>query len=127
MRKILLDTDVLIAHLRGQQEVSFQVRGLLASNLLVAYTAVSVAEIYQGIRSNEKEAAEHTFSTMECLEINRAVGKRAGEYLKSYAKSHGLEVPDALIAASAFVHKFSLCTFNWKHYPMSDIGKHRLA
>jgi len=63
---------------------------------------------------------------MDCLDLNRQVGRLAGQYLRKFARSHGLEVPDALIAAAAVVHRFSLCSFNWRHYPMSDIERHRI-
>jgi len=52
------------------------------------------------------------------------MGKKAGEYLQSYAKSHGLELGDALIAASAHITNVPLWTLNKKHYPMKDIRLH---
>jgi predicted nucleic acid-binding protein len=44
-----------------------------------------------------------------------------GHYLKSYAKSHGVELGDALIAACASSEDLQLWTRNKKHYPMRDI------
>jgi len=35
-------------------------------------------------------------------------------------------MPDALIAAAAVIHQFALCTFNWKHYPMSELVRYRM-
>jgi len=126
MKKILFDSDVLIERFRGRVEVEREIRDLASEHAVIAYTPITVAEIYRGLRSNEREKVELFLGTFTCLEINRAVGKRAGEYLKTYSRSHGLELADALIAATAFVYDFQLCTFNWKHYPMSDIDKYRL-
>lgn len=124
MKKILLDTDVLIELLRGNEKVEFHVRELITLKNLLVYTPISEAEIYKGLRSNEKEKTKITLGAFECLSLGQEVGKRAGEYMRSYGKSHALELPDALIAASAFIHNFALCTFNWKHYPMTDISRH---
>ena len=37
---------------------------------------------------------------------------------KHYQRSHGLEFPDALIAATAEHHGLTLATLNVKHFPM---------
>lgn len=126
MKKILFDTDVLIELLRGNEKVGFRVRELITQKHLLVYTPISEAEIYKGLRSNEKEKTKMALEAFECLPLGREAGKRAGEYMKSYGKSHALELPDALIAASAFIHHFALCTFNWKHYPMNDIDSYRI-
>jgi len=47
---------------------------------------------------------------------------RAGDYLKRYAKSHHVELGDALIAATASIHKLELWTRNRRHYPMNDVA-----
>lgn len=126
MTKILFDSDVLIEYLRDNPGVTREMELLAGSDALLAITPVTEAEIRRGLRSHEKEKTEQALNSFHCLDLTRPVGQRAGEYLRKYAKSHGLEIADALIAASAAVHKFSLCTFNWKHYPMSEIQRRRL-
>ena len=49
------------------------------------------------------------------------IGRRAGGYLRQFRRSHGLDIGDALIAATAAVHGCALWTRNRKHYPMKDI------
>ncbi|MBI2341005.1 MAG: type II toxin-antitoxin system VapC family toxin [Deltaproteobacteria bacterium] len=126
MKKILFDTDVLIEHLRGNGTVDSHMAELNASSAHLAYSPVTEAEIYRGLRSNERAKTELILNQLECLEITRTIGKWAGEYLRKYARSHGLETGDALIAATAQVHRFALCTFNWRHYPMHDIERHHI-
>lgn len=126
MKKLLFDSDVLIEYLRNNPTVVEEVNELAVSDAVLAITPVTEAEIRAGLRSNEKKRVESTLGAFECLVMDRRVGQRAGEYLRKYAKSHGLETDDAFIAAAAFVHKFSLCTFNWKHYPMNDIQPYRI-
>lgn len=126
MNRILFDTDVIIEVLRDNKPVITRFDEMLAGSFSLAVSPVSVAEIFQGMRSNERAKIEMTLGVMETLDINSTVGKRAGDYLRKYARSHGLEVPDAFIAATAAVYKYRLCTFNWKHYPMNDIDSYRI-
>lgn len=42
--------------------------------------------------------------------------------MRQFAKSHRLELADALIAATASIHKLKLWTRNRRHYPMKDIA-----
>src|SRR3990167_6291459 len=105
MKKILFDTDILIEHIRGNERIQTQVTRLLALSLSLAYTPVSEAEIFRGLRSNEREKTKVALGVLECLPIDRDIGRRAGEYMRSYSKSHGLELPDALVAATAHIHR----------------------
>lgn len=52
--------------------------------------------------------------TSEALDEN--VSHRAIVYMEEFTLSAGLDLADALIAATAAEHKVSLCTANDKHY-----------
>jgi len=56
------------------------------------------------------------------LQRDAAIGRRAGEYLHRFAKSHPVEPGDALIAATASLHNLKLWTRNRRHYPMTDVA-----
>ncbi len=49
---------------------------------------------------------------------NRQIYARAGVFLRLYRSSHGLDMPDALIAATAEHHGLQLATLNVKRFPM---------
>jgi predicted nucleic acid-binding protein len=118
---ILLDSDVIIAWLRGYQPVSDAVLNLLEGGHNLLWTPVSIAEIFAGARKNEIKRLEALFQILETLPISEAIGKKTGHYLQKYSKSHSVELGDALIAASASVANLSLWTINKKHYPMPEI------
>ena len=65
---------------------------------------------------------EALFNALVCVPADAAIGRRAGEYLRSYRKSHGVELGDALIAASAVATGARLWTRNRKHYPMPELA-----
>ena len=123
MSKYLFDTDVIIEWLKRNEGVVERIKELIKTGAIIAWTPVSIAEIYAGIRDGEEGAVSELFLVLEVLPLTEEVGKKAGEYLKSYTKSHGLEIADALIAGSASHYKMKLWTLNKKHYPMSDIVK----
>ena len=68
---------------------------------------MSVAEIYAGVRKGEEIQISKLFILME--------------YLKTYAKSHGVELGDALIAACSTSESLPLWMLNKKHYPMKEV------
>jgi predicted nucleic acid-binding protein len=55
------------------------------------------------------------------IDVDEQIARKAGEYLNQYRKSHGMELADALIAATAFVAGAELVTRNVDDYPMSDV------
>ena len=118
---ILLDSDIIIAWLRGYQPIADAVLNLLEGGHSLLWTPVSIAEIFAGAKKSESARLQTLFQILETLPISEAIGKKAGHYLQKYSKSHSVELGDALIAASASVVNLSLWTINKKHYPMPDV------
>jgi len=124
LAKVLLDSDVLIEWLRGHEPVVQQIGTMIEEHAELFWTPVSIAEIFAGVRKDEEDAVANLFVLLESLPVTPAVGRKAGQYLKSYAKSHGVQLGDALIAACASSERFSLWTLNRKDYPMKDLSFH---
>lgn len=118
---VLVDTDVLIEYLRGNEAVVRKLTIAYKKGEKLCYSPVNRAEIIAGLRKGEEEITSKFFSLMECLKIDETTGHTAGEYMKRYRSSHKVEIADALIAATVSNHSISLWTFNKKHYPMKDI------
>ena len=121
MNKILLDTDVIIENFRGNGPILEKIKDLKDEKAFIYISPISIAEVYAGLRSGEEKIVGEFFNSVPCLPINESIGVNAGEYLRLYSRSHGLEVADALIAALSFHSKARLFTLNKKHYPMKDI------
>jgi len=119
---VLIDSDVLIEVSRARDRAilsRWDELGRGANRL--ACSPVTVAEIWHGARAHEKSVLDGLFSALDCVPIDEEIGKRAGAYLRDFAKSHAVELGDALIAATASVHGLSLWTRNRRHYPMKDV------
>ena len=57
------------------------------------------------------------FSSLTALPVEATTGDLAGDQLARYARSHAVQLGDALIAAAALEHGDDLATFNTKHFP----------
>jgi predicted nucleic acid-binding protein len=121
LAEILLDSDVIIAWLRGQDPFVRVFPELLGEGQVLAWTPVSVAEIFAGARRREERQLENLFLVLETLALSGPIGRKAGRYLSAYSRSHGVELGDALIAATAHANAVPLWTLNRRHYPMRDI------
>lgn len=116
---VLVDSDVLIEVTRARDAATLERwAGLAESDDIVLCTPVSVAELWHGARPSEHKALRDLFRALVCVPLDAETGTQAGEYLRAYRKSHGVELGDALIAAAAVQHSATLWTRNRKHYPM---------
>jgi len=122
MRRILVDTDVLIEILRGSEWAVACVSELHRTGVQFLFSPVTRAEIVHGMRPGEERQINLLLSAMEPLPITDTAGDRAGGYLRAFHRSHGVQMGDALIAASAVLARAALLTCNRKHYPMPDIA-----
>lgn len=87
-------------------------------------TAISWAEIYAGLRPGEDALTEAFFNARGEVVLDALTGRRAGQYLARYGKSHGVGLADALVAAAAATGGLRLWTLNRRHYPMEDLEFH---
>lgn len=118
----ILDTDITIQWLRGDPAIIVRIGDIIRGRNLLYWTPISVAEIYAGMRPGEEARLDQLFLVFSTLSLTPEIGKKAGDYLRKYSKSHGLEIADAMQAAASFHYRLPLWTLNKRHYPMKDIS-----
>jgi len=121
---VLYDSDVIIEVLRGRVGVIDAVRRLEATGVPTYCSSVALAEIYAGLRPGEEPLTGAFFEARGEVVLDARVGRTAGAYLARYARSHGLELGDALVAAAATTSGLRLWTRNRRHYLMQDLSFH---
>ena len=126
MPKYLLDSDVIVEWLRRNDAVVRWVTSHDAAGDFLGWTPVSIAEIGAGIRPREEFVIGDLAQVLHCVELDERVGRKAGSYRRQFARSHGVEIADALVAAAAHVHGLTLCSRNLRHFPMRDLKKLRV-
>lgn len=86
---------------------------------------VARAEVLSGMRHGERAVTTDLLARFPALAVEERIADVAAAYRRAYLASHQLTLPDALIAATAKVHKMKLATLNTRHFPMSDIQVER--
>jgi len=116
---MLIDTDVLIWNLRGNQRAQSFLDALPHLQL----SAVTYMELVQGLRNKAElralRQAMHYWDA-EIEPLSEAVSSRAMYLVESYSLSHELQMADALIAATAITLGETLFTANDKQYRFID-------
>ena len=122
---MLVDSDVLIWHLRGLPSATQRLDRL--PRLIIS--AVTWLELLQGMRSRtELQAVQKSLvlRNTEQLPLTPAITIRAVALMENLTLSHGLGMGDALIAATALEHGLPLLTANVKHFaPIAGLNIER--
>ena len=122
---MLVDSDVLIWHLRGLARATQRLDRL--PRLIIS--TVTYLELLQGMRDRAELLALQrslTRRNAERLALTPAISERAATLMEVWTLSHGLGMGDALIAATALEHGMPLLTANVKHFgPIEGLSVER--
>ena len=122
MAKYILDTTLLIDHLRGRKGAAELVDTLALNNHRLGVCCVSIVELYSGLGWGELAAAGDLTDNMEYYEVSREAAKEAGRYRYEFARrGTTLSATDTLIAATAIAEGAILITANTRDFPMEEI------
>ena len=117
---LLLDSTVLIDHLRGRA-VADRLESTLVSGDILTTTAINVDEVARGLRQVEHDAAQMLFDGLVVLPLGQREGWQAGLWRRDFAKRGvTLSQADCLIAA-ALSSGARLATANPKDFPMRGV------
>lgn len=113
---VLADTDVLIDFLRGHPAAIAVVKANAGRIIL---SSIVVAELYAGVKGDqERQALDELVALFPLVPLTGDLARAAGLYKRDYAKSHGIGLADAVVAATVVSGNSELLTLNVKHYPM---------
>ena len=123
MARKLLDTTVLIDLSRGKIAAAdfFDNERQAGTELFVS--VVSAMELIVGCRNKAEVAkAEKQIAGFHLVQLSPAMSQKAYDLVLTYNKSHGMMIPDALIAATALMESLELMSDNVRHFTMiSDL------
>ncbi len=115
---VLVDTAILIDHLRGDEraarllEVQRTVGPLHASE-------ITRLEVLAGMRPTEEEPTQLLLSTLIWHPVDADVAEQAGALGRHWLpRHHTIDGADLAIAATAIVAGCELLTLNVRHFPM---------
>ncbi len=112
---MLIDTDVLIWYLRGNNNAL----RVVEKQEQILLSVITYMELVQGMRNtNELQQLRRTLRLWdaEILYLSEEISIKAMFLMEKFYLSHSLEIADGLIAATAIVNTVPLLTGNSKHY-----------
>ena len=121
MRKSLLDTSILIAFLRGEEDVVAKVEEYLEEFDSLSLSIITDYEILRGLKyiDNEKKLRdfEELMDKSEIITLDREIiDKASGIYADLKRRGELIDDADILIAASCPVEGMILVTDNEEHF-----------
>jgi predicted nucleic acid-binding protein len=112
---MLVDTDVLIWYLRGDDSARQAIEALDS----FCISAVTYMELVQGMRNKEElRILKSTLKSwgVKTLQINEEISIKAQIYVEEHYLGHSMQLADALIGATVSHFGAVLFTANDKHY-----------
>ena len=112
---MIFDTDVLIWAARGNQRAARAIDAAPDRALAI----VSLMELLQGVRSKlEARQIRQSLRQLQfrILPLSEAIGAAAVALMEQHALSQGIQLADALIAATVMESGLLFCTGNAKHF-----------
>jgi len=112
---MILDTDVLIWYMRGNNKAYELIENLPSFFISV----ITYMELVQGMRNknelNELRKALRIWNT-KILYVTEDISSKAMFLMERHYLSHSLEIADSIIAATSITNALPLLTGNEKHY-----------
>lgn len=125
MGRLLLDSTVLIDALRGRAAAG-RVAALRRTGTEPWVCAISVEEIWRGVRPSEEQVVRRLFTGLRVAPLGSSEGMRAGAWRREFAdRGVTLHQADCLIAAAALGIGASLATANVDDFPMPEVTVER--
>jgi len=122
LTKYLLDTTVLIEHLRGKKPTVDFITGLMRQGHRLCVCCINVAELYSGLSNEQGTLAKPLIDALDYCDATPGAAMQAGIYRYEFARRGiSLSVSDTLVAAIAKSNGAIIVTANIRHYPMKDI------
>jgi predicted nucleic acid-binding protein len=99
-RELLFDSTALVDLYRGQAAMQPYLDALIAGDLAGYVSAISEAELWRGLHTDEVSRHEALLSLFTSLPLGSAAARQAGAWMQRY-ETRGLGWMDALIVATA--------------------------
>ncbi|WP_234571966.1 type II toxin-antitoxin system VapC family toxin [Rhodohalobacter sp. 614A] len=113
---LLIDTDVLIDYSRGVEKTKGFLKNLEADHIL-AISVVTQLELMVGCENKtDLKSLQKFLTNFEIIQLSKSTSEIAVDLFKKYRLSHGVLIPDMLIASTALTLEIPLLSKNRKDF-----------
>lgn len=113
---IIVDTDILID---SAMKINDAVDCLdaIEQRSMLAISVITQMELFVGCRNkSELKKVDSFLKRFQIISLNENICDKAAKLIHQYRLSHGLLIPDALIAATAIIREESFISKNQRDY-----------
>lgn len=118
--KVICDTDVLINYFDEKNSRHVETIKILEKNIIldnVMLSSISKMELILGATNKaDLHRINRDIERLNITLINYEINEHAIFLLQKYSLSHGLSLPDSLIASTSILTGFELFSYNVKDY-----------
>ena len=116
---VLCDTNIFIEFYREKEEIIENLKRIGSNN--IALSAITAGElIYGALNKRELKTIRNDIEHLRVLPVNENISQAFIKLMFDYSLSHNLDMPDALIAATAIEFDIQIYTLNKKHFKYID-------
>ena len=120
---VLIDTSVLIDHLRGEEAARRAQAEAARQGERLACSVITKVEVLAGMRPEEEPPTRRLLSALDWIDVDDAIAEKAGELAHRFRSHPGVDPVDFIIAATAELHDASLWIRDVRRFPMiSDLA-----
>ena len=117
-----IDSDILIWHLRGKRKALNFLRRLRDEDEYDLWTGVMQrAEVVFFMRPDEEEETLLFLSQFKTESVDQRSIDDAASLYRKWHPSHGIDINDAILAATVIQTGGRIFSLNKKHYPMPEV------
>jgi predicted nucleic acid-binding protein len=114
VRKICLDSDVLIELLKNNEKTKTQINSLDATFYI---TSINVFEIWSGRWTKKEKIISDLINSLEIIDFDKESSLKAGDIrINLNKRREPIEIRDIFIASTCISNNIELLTYNKKHF-----------
>ncbi|MCX7096387.1 MAG: type II toxin-antitoxin system VapC family toxin [Methylococcales bacterium] len=112
---VLCDTNIFIHAFNGNETTIAELQTIGLEK--IALSAITLMELYQGMGDKtELLQMKKKLRYFDIVHVDKDISKMAIDLIAEFKLSHSLQIPDAIIGATAIIYKIPLHTYNVKDF-----------
>lgn len=121
---ILCDTNIIIELFKGDKSTIDLVEKIGIDTISIS-VITEMELLFGALNNNELKKIKKYLSSLEIVHIDLLISETALGLIEKYSKSHHLQIPDSIIAATSLVYGMELFTYNIKDFKyIKDLKLH---
>jgi predicted nucleic acid-binding protein len=116
-----LDSDILIWQLKGEKKAQDLLRRLSEEGVELWIGSLQRLELVFFMKSAEAKDTRLLLSRFKTQSVTQEIVDKGGELYRQWNPSHGIDINDAILAATVEITGGKIYTLNTKHFPIPHV------